>query len=242
MKITVIDEKENFLKFVIEEVDDAFINSIRREAIVGVPTMAIEYVDFLKNSSVLYDEIIAHRLGLIPLTTDLKGYKLPSDCKCEGKGCAVCQVKLTLNEKGPKIVYSGSIKSKDPKIVPVMDDMPIVKLNAGQEIKFNATAVLGIGTEHTKWSTGHIMHFNYPKIIGGKKAAEVKEPKNAKEINEFLQKVKAFETTDEIETEKTPQKFVVEIESWGQLKPKEILTNAISNLSYRLKNFEKALK
>ena len=242
MKITVLEEKENFARFVLDDADSAIVNSIRRESIVGVPTMSIEEVDFVKNSSVLYDEIIAHRLGLIPLKTDLKGYKLPSDCKCDGKGCAVCQVKITLNEKGPKIVCSGSLKSKDPKIVPVMNDMPIVKLNAGQELKFNATAVLGLGNEHTKWSTGHIVHFNYPKITGGKKAAEVKEPKNAKETNEFLRKVKQLETSGDIQTESEPGKFVVEIESWGQLEPKVILSNAISNLSEKLKQFEKALK
>ena len=242
MKITVLEEKENFARFMIEDADSALVNSIRREALVGVPTMSIEEVDFLKNSSVLYDEIIAHRLGLIPLKTDLKGYKLPSKCKCAGKGCAVCQVKMTLNEKGPKIVCSGSLKSKDPKVVPVMNDMPIVKLNAGQELKFNATAVLGVGAEHTKWSTGHIVQFNYPKVVGGKKASELKEPKNAKETNEFLQKVKLLETSGEIQTEIEPGKFVFEIESWGQLEPKQIVATAISNLSDRLKQFEKAMK
>ncbi len=242
MKITVFEKKDKMLKFVIEDIDNSLMNSLRRIATVGVPTMAIEYVDFTKNSSVLYDEIIAHRLGLIPLTTDLKGYKLPSECKCKGKGCAVCQVKFTLNAKGPKIVYSGDLKSKDPKIKPVYDNIPIVKLLEGQELKFNATAVLGLGKEHSKWTTGLMIYYNYPKVVGGKKASELKEPKNAKEIGEFLNKVKKFENLDEIKTEPVMNKFVVEFETWGQLDHKTILLNAISSLSKRLKAVDKALK
>jgi len=107
--------------------------------------MAIEDVEVRKNSSSLYDEMIAHRLGLIPLTTDLKSYNLPSECKCEGKGCARCQLVLTLSAKGPGIVYSSSLKSKDPKVKPVFDNFPIVKLLKGQEIELEATATLGTG-------------------------------------------------------------------------------------------------
>lgn len=200
MKITILEKKNNILKFLIEGVDVSFINSLRRACMMCVPTMAIEYVDFVRNSSALYDEIIAHRLGLIPLKTDLKGYKMPNECKCKGKGCSVCQVRFTLNEKGPKMIYSGDLKSKDPNITPVYKDIPIVKLLEGQELKLSAIAVLGVGKEHSKWSPCFMFY------------------------------------------KKDNDKFIVEIETWGQLDNKKILLNGLSAISKRLKAFEKALK
>ena len=223
----------------------------------GVPTMAIEEVEFTKNSSVLYDEIIAHRLGLIPLKTDLKTYKLPSECKCGGKGCKICQVKFKLNAKGPKMVYSGDLKSSDPKVVPVYDNIPIVKLLEGQEIKLTATAVLGFGREHSKWSTGLMMYQNYPKI-------KIEKVKNAKEIVDVCPrgvfeldgkelKVKNIEACNlclacvdksdgGVVVTGDENKFIVTFESWGQLDCKTILQNAAKQLSKRLNLFEKAFE
>ncbi|MCD6575749.1 MAG: DNA-directed RNA polymerase subunit D [Nanoarchaeota archaeon] len=242
MKITVFEKEGNTIKFVIDGISEGLMNSLRRISMVGVPTMAIEEVAFTKNSSVLYDEIIAHRLGLIPLTTDLKSYNLPNECKCGGKGCALCQVKFKLSAKGPKVVYSGDLKTSDPKVKPVYDKIPIVKLLEGQELKLTATAVLGYGREHSKWSTGLMTYYYFPKVVSGKKASELKEPKDAKGLKEYLEKVKKLENLGEIETEPVEDKFVVGFESWGQLDHKTILLKAVSNLSKRLKAFDKALK
>ena len=84
------DKEKNKLSFVLINSTPSFANAIRRAIVEEVPTMAIEEVEFRKNNSILYDEIIAHRLGLLPLTTDLKSYTISSECKCEGKGCARC--------------------------------------------------------------------------------------------------------------------------------------------------------
>jgi len=242
MEIKLFDKEDKIIRFIIEGIDDSLMNSLRRISVVGVPTMAIEEVAFTKNSSALYDEIIAHRLGLIPLTTDLKTYNLPDKCKCGGKGCALCQVKFKLSAKGPKVVYSGDLKSSDPKVKPVYDKIPIVKLLEGQEIKFTATAVLGFGKEHSKWSTGLMTYYHFPKVVSKKKNVDLKEPKDLKDMKKYLEKAKRLENLDEIETEPVEDKFVVEFETWGQLDHKTILLNAISNLSKRLKSFDKALK
>ena len=93
------DKEKNKVSFVLMNSTPSFANVIRRAIIEEVPVMAIEDVEFRKNNSILYDEIIAHRLGLLPLTTDLKSYNLSSECKCKGKGCARCQLKLTLKAK-----------------------------------------------------------------------------------------------------------------------------------------------
>lgn len=116
--------------------------------------MAIEKVDILGNSSILNDEVLAHRLGLIPLTTDLKTYVEPADCNCEMQGCAKCTSTLTLDVEGPAVVYSGQLKPTDPKIKPVYDNMPIIKLTENQKIKLEGHAMLGCGSQHMKWHAG----------------------------------------------------------------------------------------
>jgi DNA-directed RNA polymerase subunit D len=258
MKIDVLNQKENKLRFVIEDTTPAFLNTMRRIATVEVPTMAIEEVAFTKNSSVLYDEIIANRLGLIPLSTDLKTYKLPADCKCKGKGCSSCEVNLTLNAKGPGIVYAKDMKTKDPKIKPIFGDMPITKLTEGQEIKLTATAVLGLGKEHTKWSTGLFVFQGYPIIDIKGKSKNAKEivdscPKDVFELKEGAVKIKKIDACnlckacekvdpESISVSGSTEKFIVTLESWGQLEPKEILDEAAEVLTAKLKEFDKLMK
>lgn len=156
------DKKKGKISFALMETTPSFANLLRRMILENVPTLAIEEVEFKNNDSILYDEIVAHRLGLIPLTTDLKTYNLPDNCKCKGKGCAMCSVILTLTEKGPKTVYASSLKSKDPKVKPTFPETPIVKLLKDQKLQFTATAVLGRGKEHTKWSPAHVHYKSIP--------------------------------------------------------------------------------
>ena len=128
VKLVENQDKKNRLIFSVKGVDTAYANTLRRIMGFEVPVMAIEDVEFRKNTSILYDEMIAHRLGLIPLSTDLKSYNMMSECKCKGAGCASCTVKLTLKAQGPCTVYASDIKSKDPEIKPLHGKMPIVKL------------------------------------------------------------------------------------------------------------------
>ncbi|MFH0861217.1 MAG: DNA-directed RNA polymerase subunit D [Candidatus Altiarchaeota archaeon] len=154
MKITNVKAKDNRMSFTIGGINSQYANAIRRSIISAVPIIAIEKVDIYNNSSIMNDETLAHRLGLVPLTTDLKTYNLPAECTCEGKGCGKCTVILTLDVKGPKTVYSADLKSEDPKVKPVYDEMQLVKLAPSQEIKLEAHARLGKGFEHIKWQGG----------------------------------------------------------------------------------------
>lgn len=165
IKLVENQEKKNRLIFSLKGVDTAYANTLRRIMGFEVPVMAIEDVEFRKNTSILYDEMIAHRLGLIPLSTDLKSYNMMSECKCKGAGCASCTVKLILKVQGPCTVYASDIKSKDPEIKPIYGKMPIVKLLEGQELEFEATAVLGQGKEHSKWATG-LVYYKMPNVDG----------------------------------------------------------------------------
>ena len=93
MKIEVIEHIQNknqdLMKFILEGVTIELANAFRRIILTEVPSMAITEVLFVENDSVLFDEMIAHRLALIPLTTDLKNYNLPDKCSCGGQGCTL---------------------------------------------------------------------------------------------------------------------------------------------------------
>jgi len=259
VEINDFDKKLNKLTFIVSDINPSFANAIRRLIVSEVPTMAIEDVEIRKNSSILYDEMVAHRLGLIPLTTDLKAYNLQNECTCKGVGCAKCTLKLTLSAKGPKIVTAADIKSKDPKVKPVDKDHLLVKLLEGQELEIEATAILGVGKEHVKWSPGHTIYRYYPTVKIGK------QPKNPEAIKELC----AFDVFDvkggklsvknelncthcnactdvlkegEIEVTGDDTKYIFEVESWGQLEPKEIVEKAISVYKAKLKEFDTKLK
>jgi DNA-directed RNA polymerase subunit D len=117
--------------------------------------MAIDDVIMIENSSAMSDEMLAHRLGMVPLTTDLDRYVLPEDCTCESEfGCNKCRVILTLDaDPGDSTVtvYSRDIQSEDPNTHPVQGEIPLVKLVKGQRIRFEAYARLGKGKDHARW-------------------------------------------------------------------------------------------
>src|SRR3989344_6378251 len=181
MEIKVLSQSDNKLNLSIEGIDYVTANTLRRLMIAEVPTIAIEEVEFHKNGSALYDEILAHRLGLIPLKTDLKSYNIKDECKCKGKGCALCELKLTLDAENDGIVYSSQLKSTDPKAVPVYPDMPIVELIKKQKLELEATAVLGQGKKHMKFSTALAYYRGYPELV-------VNSNSNLKKIQEELNK------------------------------------------------------
>ncbi len=141
--------------FVFKNTHNSIVNSIRRIILDEVPTFAIEDVEVVANDSPLYDETVAQRLGLIPLKTDLKSYNFKANCSCGGIGCAMCEVKLSLEQSEDGYVYSGKIKSDDPQIVPADEEIAITKLFHGNKIELSLKAVLGRGIEHAKWSPAH---------------------------------------------------------------------------------------
>src|SRR3989338_2657566 len=164
IEIRSLEKDKEKLSFILKDSTHSFANALRRIMIEDVPTMAIEDVEFRKNSSILYDEVIAHRLGLITLTTDLKSYNIPDECKCDGKGCARCQLKMTLKTKGPAMVYASDIKTRDAAIKPVYPKTIIVKLLKNKALELEATAVLGKGSVHSKWCPGLVYYKQRPII------------------------------------------------------------------------------
>ena len=178
MEFKIREQNDNFLKFVVSDTAPSFVNTLRRVLVANVPKMAIEDVEFhlgpirdntgkeFESISPLFDEIIAHRLGLIPIPTDLKIFQNRDVCECKGEGCPNCTIMYTLNKKGPCTVYSGDLEPLGDVKFRIKDDLiPIVKLGENQALLIYATAELGTGKKHAKWQpTSGVGYKYYPEL------------------------------------------------------------------------------
>ena len=165
MQIEIASLDDTLARFTLTGSSPGFANAFRRAMISEVPTLAIEDVRIYDNTSALFDEMLAHRLGLIPIKTDLTTYTIQEKCACGGAGCPGCTSTLTLSVEGPKTVMSSDLIPQDPKATPVFDNIPIVKLTKGQKVVIEARAVLNTGREHAKWQPTLVCGYkNYPVV------------------------------------------------------------------------------
>ncbi|KAI4387880.1 hypothetical protein MLD38_000271 [Melastoma candidum] len=184
-KVKLRELKDDYAKFELYDTDASMANALRRVMIAEVPTVAIDLVEIEVNSSVLNDEFIAHRLGLIPLSSDrAMSMRFSRDCdSCDGDGqCEFCSVEFHLRAKciGDHTldVTSKDLISSDHTVVPVdyssdsFSNDPsdhrgiiIVKLRKGQELRLRAIARKGIGKDHAKWSPAATVTFMYEPDI-----------------------------------------------------------------------------
>ena len=142
VEIQILEKTDDYMRFIVKGVSVPFVNALRRIMLTEVPAMAIDELVILENSSMLNDEILAHRMGFIPLKTDLVSYNLPEECACKSEfGCNLCRLTLTLDAEATEktiTVYSRDLKSENPDITPVNDRIPIVKLAPEQKTKLEA--------------------------------------------------------------------------------------------------------
>ena len=164
------------MNFVLKNVDLAFANSLRRVVLAEIPTMAIDLVEVEENTSVLADEFIAHRLGLIPISA--KGVDdviYSRDCGRCDQYCEDCSVVLTLQVKCttdvPISVYARDLIVNEPRANrtvgdPVITDddglgSVICRLRKNQELRMRCIAKKGIAKEHSKWAPTASVGFEY---------------------------------------------------------------------------------
>ena len=150
MSLEITNENDEKISVKIKGVPLQYANALRRICLNGVPIYAVESIDMLENSSVLADEGVAHRIGLIPLKTDLSASK---------DGNENDKIMLTLDSgvsDETRTILSGELKSQDASVIPTSNDIPIVTLAPGQSIKFEAYARLGKGTEHARWNSANV--------------------------------------------------------------------------------------
>ncbi len=255
MKITVHSQSDENMTFTLEGVDVAYANALRRLMMGEVPTMAIEDVTIFKNDSVLYDEIIAHRLGLVVLKTDLDSYKLTPKGE-ERIASPEYELKLSLQVEGPKNVYAKDLLSKDPAVQPVYGDTLLVKLLEGQSLELEATAVLGTGNTHSKWSPG-LIWYSYEPVIKVNNKLLVDDIRG-----DYPPQIFAADGTIDVKKISTPQlvdacanvhpdvvdityntdAFRFTVESFGALRANDIVLQAITAFEGQLTTFEKLVK
>lgn len=214
--IKIINKTEEKLSFETD-MPISLANAIRR-SVNDIPVLAVDSLEITKNDSALYDEIIAHRVGLIPLKNE--DLKLASECDCgKEEGCGKCSIKLKLSMKGPGIVYSTDLSPKEN----VIYKMPITMLNEEQEIEFVAIAKMGIGKEHAKYLPG-LLYYKYADEELGKE--------DDASFTKILEEAKKDENRE----------LNVFIESWGQMPAKKIFTEAIEAFNKEMKAVTKAIK
>ncbi len=253
MNIDIKSKDEQNIVLIIEGVDVPFVNALRRICMVEIPTMAVENVEIYINDSRIFDEVLSHRLGLIPLKTDLESITPRVECDCEDH-CPSCSVSLVLKETGPKVVYSGDLISQDSKIIPVLDRIPLLKLREGEEVELEAIAQLGIGLEHAKWQpTTTSAYKYYPVITIDSEKCEVcakcaeECPRGVLQFDEKENKVIILDPEQcamcktcvkdcepsAITVEGREDKFIFNIETDGSLSPETVLITACDILAQK---------
>ncbi len=159
VKVEITDLNDTHCEFVVDGVHPYFVNALRRTLLAEVPKLAIEDVTFYDNTSALFDEVIAHRLGLLPIPTDPSTLNLVGQTDDEGNPGYL--VRYTLTKECPGTVYSGDLETDDPKFAIKADKIPIVELLEGQRLILEAVAVLGQGTDHAKWQVCSGVGYKY---------------------------------------------------------------------------------
>eukprot|EP01105_Mastigella_eilhardi_P027901 TRINITY_DN8866_c0_g1_i1.p1 TRINITY_DN8866_c0_g1~~TRINITY_DN8866_c0_g1_i1.p1 ORF type:complete len:368 (+),score=118.10 TRINITY_DN8866_c0_g1_i1:42-1106(+) len=171
LRIEYVSHTNDELVFDIIGIDASVANAFRRILLSEVPTVCIETVYMQNNTSVLHDEILAHRLGLIPIKADPASFEFRTskDADCTEVDTVVfkLQVKCQPDPQNRDLLLHETVTSgdlvwipqgdqattfEDNPIRPVNDDIVIAKLARGQEIECDLYAHKGIGKDHAKFS------------------------------------------------------------------------------------------
>ncbi|MEF8776648.1 MAG: DNA-directed RNA polymerase subunit D [Haloarculaceae archaeon] len=166
--VEFVERDDRSARFLVRGITPAFANGIRRAMVADVPTFSIDTVRVIENSSVMFDEQIGLRLGLVPLTTPPTGEFEIGD-----------EVTLSLDVQGPDTAYSGDIVSSDPMVEPADLKVPIIDLQGDQRLEVEAEAVLDTGKEHAKHQGGVAVgyrHLQQVEVTGEKSEFEDDDP------------------------------------------------------------------
>jgi DNA-directed RNA polymerase subunit D len=213
------NKEQQKLRFVTD-MPIGLANAIRR-SVLEIPVMAIEEVEIIKNDSALYDEIIAHRIGLIPIKTSSNK-----------------TINFKLKGQGPKMIYSTDIQPS----VETDYKLPIVLLDNEQEIELIANASLGKGIDHIKYSPGLIFYSHNIDTNILDFVCVDEEGKISFDEEELKTKNVSEETITKIKKAKEARELVFTVESWKQIEVKEIFTKAIEVLNKNLEEISKSIK
>ncbi|RPF51654.1 DNA-directed RNA polymerase subunit D [Methanobrevibacter gottschalkii DSM 11977] len=257
MEIEVKSQKDDEIVFIVRDAEVPFVNAIRRCAMVNVPKIAIEDVNIIRNDSAMFNEVLAHRLGLTPLVSDLdalEGLSLPEDDDWEEYTNGIM---FTLKEEGPKVVYSKDLISSDSKIKPVYDTIPLVKLKDNEKLNIESVAKVGYGKDHAKWMPTTVCAYKqYPEITfnddleidydcaSACPRGVLKSDKRSKKIKildiencSMCKSCVRASTNGYINVGYRENDFIFRIETDGSMPPKEVLLKACEVLGEKADKF-----
>lgn len=262
MTITINSLSDTFMRFTVDGFTPSMANALRRTLMDDVPKLAIDKVVFhhgqirdregnvYDSSLPLFDEIVAHRLSLVPLKSDLS-MNFRESCSCNGAGCPLCTMSYSINKIG-----SGTVNSVDlqpignSELIPADTEIPIVKLGPRQAILVTAEAVMGTGKKHTKWQVTSGVSYKYHReytiekksfpdwekykshcpdsiISENSEKLIMSDDNRCPFLSQLLDEPKVKVVEDDT-------KFVFQFETDGSLKPVEVLDYALKRLSQRL--------
>ena len=267
VEIEILEKTDGYMRFIVKGVNVPLVNALRRIMLTEVPAMAIDELVILENSSMLNDEILAHRMGLIPLKTDLDSYNLPEECGCKSEfGCNLCRLTLTLEAEATEktiTVYSRDLKSENPDVTPVSEKIPIVKLALEQKIKLEAYARLGKGKDHAKWQPVSMCTYKYlpqvkidlercnacaecVKLCPERVLVDMEEGIKTQNVIECTLCMDCVDACPQnppaVEISWDKEAFVFEIESTGALPAERIVLEALKILDKKIKDLSNQLK
>ena len=290
VKVTIIEESDDKIKILLADTDRALVNSIRRSLISDTPKMAIETVRFemgtieqedqvWETTGPLPDEVIAQRLAMIPIPTRHEEFHFQHECpNCaelveEDRGCPMCTMIYTCKAFGSKegtmvtakdLNYLGDSSLEIPELY---KSIAITKLFNGQMVEFYATAIMGRGRDHAKWSPACGVAFE-PRKIGiinnktkakilwdlklGITAKDFSEGKledyfKVEELKSQLHHVgegteESRDFKDAITLEDIPGEFVLSFETDGSMTPRTAFNMAVKELAGKFNIIEQDTK
>ena len=261
MKVEVKDIQPKKAMIRIEDTNPYFVNSLRRVMLSELPKLAIDDVIIYDNTSPLFDEIVAHRLSMVPVPTDLSLLSFRDECTCKGKGCPNCTVRYTLSKEGEGTVYSGDLQPSEKSWAITEDKIPLVRLYNDQRLILEVEAVLGRAKDHAKWQgiqapsywMDLTISFDKSKLVDAKEflaklpdgLAEIKGEEIVLKDQKDLPVFESYmdqEKVDFITVKHDPKNFTFHFETDGSLHAKDALYETAKILGDKYSEFAKQLK
>ena len=277
MKVKLRTNEKFFAQVEFEDVNYSFVNSIRRSLVSMVPCLAIHEVDFHMGSlgayideesgeekeyesiSAMFNEIVAHRIGMLPIPTDEK--TVEAFAESIGDDSKQPDIMYSLHKQGPCTVYSGDLEpvNGDSSLVIPETSVPIVKLAEGQAILVYAKAKMGTARQHAKWQTAVAPRFYQAPTLtvssgkGSKTVIDVAGKENFKKkgkkhviddpvkAHEAIKKLESLWNDEDAQNAMTVTRnkthFILEFETTGAMEAKLALEQALKSLDTHCKDF-----
>lgn len=250
MKLSLRTTNDTKSVFEVQDSTVAYVNTLRRLCMKHVPTMAIDTITVHENDSGLFDEILAHRLGLVALNTDPGMFNIPEP---DAEKSAATHAELSLDVEGPMTVKAKDLEPENESVNPIHPETVIVELLEDQSISLVATARLGTGDEHSKYDPCLASYYYKPKITVNNDVDNlddklndyppqvvddgniVKDNINTPELIDACEDVSDAVT---IEYDEPATDFIFTIEPWGQLSSQDIVSEALRIYNEQLDEFE----